>query len=267
MASKRITIQLRGDPSDDDHLRLADFIAQLDTIRVALVSLEEHLTQTNRSVYYRVVDLKHSSPATVVLEPVSDSKSRDVSALVAHRFVDGLKRIKQGEIPSDFSYEVLESFKKIAGPLKRKVSEVTISTDEERVEVTKSIESDIDRIVGPDEVVLGSICGTLEALNLHAQANIFRIYPVVGPRKVEGHFPNSLRQQAIAGIDHYVQVHGELRSKRNEKFPYAINVRDLEVFPDDESLPTILDLKGIAPQATGDMTSEDFVRKLRHGNW
>ena len=40
MAYKRITIQLKGDASDNEHLRLSDFIAQLDAIRNSLGQLE-----------------------------------------------------------------------------------------------------------------------------------------------------------------------------------------------------------------------------------
>ncbi len=72
---------------------------------------------------------------------------------------------------------------------------------------------------------------------------------------------------AIAGINHYVNVKGALRYKRRDKFPYAVNDAEIEVYPDEQKLPSIFDLKGIAPDATGDLKSEDFVRKLRHETW
>ncbi len=269
MAFKRITIQLKGDPSDDEHLRLSDFISQLEAIRGALNRVEEHITDSDkRSVYYRVVDLRHTSPATIVLDavPTDDSKD-DLTSLVVDKFVGGIKLIKQGISPPGFTYDVLESFKKIAEPLRKRVSELSITTDGEAVEVTKEIEADIEKIVGPDEITRGSVSGTLEYFNVHAGANLFRIYPVIGPKKVECHFPTDLLSKALAGVTKYVNVEGELRYKRNEPFAYAITVRDIEIFPDDEQLPSILDLRGIAPHATGNLTSEEFVRSIRDAQW
>jgi len=269
MAYKRITIQIKGDPADNEHLRLSDFISQLDAIRGALTRLEENITGTEkRSIYYCVVDLKHSSPATIVLDAVPMENARDdLTNLVVDKFVGGLNLIRKGIAPQGFGYELLESFKKIAEPLRKRVSELSISTDSDKAEVTKDIETEIDKIIGPDEITRGSISGTLEYFNIHGGANHFRIYPIVGPRKVDCHFPKDSLQKALAGVTKYVNVEGELRYKSSEPFAYAINVMDIEIFPDDEQLPSILDLRGIAPSATGNLSSEEFVGLIRNAKW
>jgi hypothetical protein len=266
MATKRITIQLKGSPADNEHLRLSDFIAQLDAIKGALTRLEESITGSEkRSIYYRVVDLRHSSPATVVLDaaPTDDSLRNDVTNLVVDSFVGGIKKIRQGVMPKGFGYELLEAFRKIAQPMKKGVTEVTISTDDDRAEVTTDIEAQIDKLIGPDEIMRGSISGTLEYFNIHGGVNNFRIYPIVGPRKVDCHFATEMLPKALAGVTKYVNVEGELRYKSSEPFAYAINVAGIEIFPDEDQLPSLLDLRGIAPAATGDLTSEDFVRSIR----
>ena len=38
----------------------------------------------------------------------------------------------------------------------------------------------------------------------------------------------------------------------------------IEIYPPEDELPTIFDLRGIAPNATGDRKSEDFIRDLRN---
>lgn len=267
MAYKRITIQLKGDPSDDEHLRLADFINQLDAIRTSLNKLEEHLTHSERgAVYYRVVDLKHSSPATVVLDAIPlDTAAQDITALVVDKFLSGIRNIQSGISPPGFGYELLESFKKIAAPLKKRVAQLSITTDVESVSVTGDIAEDIDKIVGPDEVVRGSVSGILEYFNIHAGVNHLRIYPIVGARKIDCHFPKELLPKALAGVTKYVSIEGELRYKRSEPFAYAIDASDIEIFPDEDDLPTLLDLRGIAPEATGNLSSEEFVGQMRDG--
>lgn len=273
MAYRRITVQIKGDPTDNESLRLNDFIGQLDAIRNTLSHLERTIAEPDSSpIQYRIVGLRHSSPATIIFEAVPGTKGRDVCALVADRFMDGIKNIKRGIIPEDYDADLLESFKKIGPKVQKKnhrrfISLVSIATDSDKVDVEQSLESEIDTIVGPDEIMQGSICGTLELINIHAGVNTFRIYPIIGPPKVDCHFRSDQMNNAIAGINHYVNVKGALRYKRRDKFPYAVNDAEIEVYPDEQKLPSIFDLKGIAPDATGDLKSEDFVRKLRHETW
>jgi len=115
--------------------------------------------------------------------------------------------------------------------------------------------------------VHGSVAGTLEVINIHARENTFRIYPIVGAKKVDCHFRSEQLNNAIAGINRYVNVTGCLRYKRRDKFPYAINDAEVEVYPDEQELPSIFDLKGVAPDAAGSLKSEDFVKKLRDESW
>jgi len=268
MAYRRITIQLKGDPSDDGHLLLSDFIMQFETIRYALSLMEKHIEQKGSAkTQYRVVDLRHNSPASVVIEAVPYPKGTDISPLVVDGFIDGIDQLKEGIIPEGFDHDMIQAFKKIASPMKRHVAEVIVFTEHKKVEVPKSLESDIDEIVGPDEGVKGSVSGMFELLNIHSGANHFRIYPIVGPKKVDCHFKNDQLGNAIEGINHYVKVSGTLRYKRMDKYPYAVNVDDIEIYPDEESLPSIFDLKGMSPKATGDMSSEDFIKRVRNVEW
>lgn len=273
MAYRRITVQLKGDPMDNENLRLNDLINQLDAIRNTLSHLERKIAEPDASpIQYRIVNLSHGSPATIVFDAIPGTKGKDVSALVVDRFVDGIKNIQHGIIPDDYDADILESFKKIGPRVQKKnhhkfVSLVSIATDSNRVDVEQSLESKIDTLVGPDEIVQGSICGTLELINIHAQANTFRIYPIIGPSKVDCHFKGSQLNNAIMGINRYVNVTGALRYKRRDKFPYAVNDAEVEVYPDEQELPSIFDLKGIAPNATGNLKSEDFISKLRHETW
>jgi len=277
MTYRRITVQIKGDPSDNDKVYLHDFISQLEAIRTSLSHLESEISGAGSSpLQYRLVDLTYKSPATVVWEIIPGRKGPDVSALVADRYIGTIKHIESGTIPESISSDLLESFRRIGPPIqkpqkkkpiKQRLSLVTIATDGAKVDVTESLEPKIEKIVGPDEFEYGSISGDLELINIHADANTFRIYPVIGPKKVDCHFKKEDLQKAISGIGRYVEVRGELRYKKRDKFAYAVNATEIEVFPEEKDLPSILDLRGIAPQATGDMTSEEFVRRLRDASW
>ena len=270
MENRKVIVQLKGNPLYDEHIHLHDFISQLDAIRNALFHLGEHIAEPGSpGIQYRIIDLSHKSPDTIILEAIPASKGKDVSPLVVAAFVKGIKEIKEGRLPEDFDYDLLQSFKRIGSPnhFRNPLFEVTIATESEKVDIAESLENEIERLVGPDEIIQGTISGTLEQINIHASANIFRIYPIIGPKKVDCHFKKDKLDKAISGINRYVDIRGELRYKRREKFPYAIDVTDMEIFPDEKDLPSIFDLRGIAPNATGDIKSEDFVKRIRDAAW
>lgn len=279
MSYRRITIQIKGDPSDNDKLRLQDFISQLEAIRNGLIHLESEVADTGTSpIRYQVVDLTHQSPATVVLDLIPPRKGRDITAFVADNFIERIKHIQNGAIPENVASDMLDPYRRIGPrfqkprkaqkkPFERYLTLVSIATESDKVDITESLEPEIEKLVGPDEIEYGSIAGDLELINIHANVNTFRIYPVIGAKKVDCHFRKTDLQKAIAGIGRYVEVQGELRYKRRDKFPYAVNATTIEIFPEEKDLPSILDLKGIAPKATDDMTSEEFVRRLRNDDW
>jgi hypothetical protein len=58
-----------------------------------------------------------------------------------------------------------------------------------------------------------------------------------------------------------------LQFKSWDKHPYAIDAQSIDVHAPDSELPTFNDLKGIAPDLTGDVRSSDWVRKIRDEEW
>jgi hypothetical protein len=130
------------------------------------------------------------------------------------------------------------------------------------VNIDRKFKDQLEEIIGPDETIIGSAEGKLEWLNIHNQ-NVFNIYPNIGARKITCHFKPELRRTVIEAIDRYVIVHGTLRYKQRERFPYAADVAEIEVVPEYDQLPLMADLQGIAPNATGKLTADDYVQKLR----
>lgn len=112
----------------------------------------------------------------------------------------------------------------------------------------------------------GSVSGRLESINVHAGANEFFIFPNVGAKKVRCRFPAYLEHLAVNSVTSWVTVTGYLTYKRRDAFPTQIKVQSMDVHPPSEDLPTLSDLRGVAPRATGRLKSETFVRKLR-GEW
>jgi len=201
----------------------------------------------------------------MVIEAHSLSPDKDHGPAIVDKFINGLRLIgEQGAAPKDFDLEMLQTLKGLTKRLEKHLIAMNISNGGGyHVSVTKEFGARVDLIIGPDEIVEGSVSGTLELINIHNRANKFNIYPSVGPKKVVCHFPDDLLVLAITGINRYINVSGKLKYKKRDRYPYEIDVSHIDIYPPEDNLPKLSDLRGIAPRATGDMTSEDFVRSLR----
>lgn len=270
MLSDKIIIQLEGSAEDFGHLRLNELIKQLELVASALKHTEQTVTgKDERQVYYRVVDLSHNSPVTCVLEAVPAKKetNSNIATRVITNFLRNLRQINtKGRVPSRVDTVALESYKELGSLLDKNVSAVKISNSSADITIDKTFNTKVENIIGPDEISTGSLTGNLEWINLH-NTNTFNIYPVIGAKKVKCHFPRELKETVISAIDHYVRIYGELRYKSRDSFPYAMNVEDIEILPEEGDLPTLFDLRGIAPHATGNLSSQEFINSIRDVNW
>lgn len=264
--TKKFKIQLLGATEDNEHIRLSDFIEELNAVREALQEIDRRFYgDGNQTTEYRIVDLSHSSPSAVVVEPVPIDKDKDNAAAIVDRLLDGIRKINTGTAPADFDSRLLEKVSHIARPYKKRVRQVQIIDDNGPIIISQTFEASIERIVGDDQVSDGSVDGSLEMINFHRGANKFNIYPTVGPDRVACHFPGDLLEKAIASVGRYVRVSGKLKHKTRDRFLYGIEVESVEALPDEASLPSFQELRGIAPDFTGGLTSEEFVRRLRDG--
>lgn len=270
MAGNRITLQIEGSPEDKGHPRLADLIKQLEIFQKALAQTERMVTgNEEREVYYRVVDLSHQSPATFVLEGVTLKPKSDktLPAKTNSTFLKVLRQIKRGSVSEDVDASTLVCYKELTSPIiKNNLSKVNIKNGRGKpIELDTKFRDKIEKIIGDDELMAGSATGRLEWLNIHNK-NLFNIYPVIGASKIVCKFPTSLRPTVIEAIDKDVVVFGILRYRQRDKFPYSMDVKEIEIMPFYEEEPTLWSLRGVAPNATGELTANDFVRQLRDEN-
>lgn len=111
---------------------------------------------------------------------------------------------------------------------------------------------------------LGEVEGRLESMNIRGDRSVFHIYPAVGPDKVECFFPADKLEDARNALTHRIRVRGELTYPAQSGFPRSVKVGSIERLPDDDALPSLMSLRGIAPDLTGGLSSEEFVRGLRN---
>jgi len=257
-----ISFKLKGTPEDLGKVRLQEFMIFLQNASGCLSKIDRSITKKEKpSSYYRIADLVFSS-AMLTLEAVPYNIDEDNSPIIVRRMKTGLEVIQeQKKIPEWLDRPLLESFRELTNVLKRHVTEVEIMCLNKRINITNQFEANIDKILGKDIVSEGSVTGQLDAVNVHARYE-FHIYPVIGPTKILCRFPTELIQTVKAGIRKQVNVTGKLRYKEKDIFPYQVDVKEIEIYPDKEELPTLSSLRGMVPRMPG-QDAVSFVRRLR----
>ncbi len=266
MSKHRISLTVEGVDPPHKLVRVDDFLREL---RLLLSSLREVEFQTRYpsggSLYYNIVELSYGSPATVVIEPLPADPVIDISSDVVSTFTSIVDSINLGKpLQKKVTHSLLEKLSAMVSPVGKTLSLVQLSTPTATFPLTRDFAHHAEELLRPEESWPGFMRGMLEAINVHKGANLFRIYPDIGPSKITCHFPEELQAIAIQSIGRFVEVKGTLKYKSAALYPHEVQVSNLQALPDEEELPTLTDLQGIAPNATGSQLSEDFVRELRN---
>lgn len=268
MVDRTVTLQLTGPPDKRGSIRVTEFTKQLEAVRTALKHTERIVAGTEQpTLDYRIIDVKRANPFTIIMEvvPFEEPKPQgppDLSAPVVRKFFGYARQVKAKQVPPDIDLPALEAFRDIAAALDKQVSEIVVTNGQDRINIDREFRATIDEHIGPDELIEGSVEGVLEKVNLH-NTHRFYVYPTVGPKQVECDFEPALRRKVKEGLDCYVRVDGTLRYKWLSPYPHAITATDIEIYPPEDQLPGILELKGIAPNATDGLTAEEFVERIR----
>jgi hypothetical protein len=266
---KRITIQLVGSLSDKEDVRLSDLIEQLRVVKKALLENERVLTE-HPILDYKVVDLRHNSPATIVLEPVGSDGIQPANTYISQVLTDfsnELRAIKRdGKLLREPEINRLEAYQQLGHQKDSLITKLRIVIDRKAVTIDENFNGKIEDILGPDELIEGSISGMLEAVNFH-RTNKFTLWPMLGPRKIAGTFAPDLRPKVKDAIGRFVTVPGQLRYKAWSPFPHGVVAEDIDPHLLDSELPTLSELKGAFPELTGGLTSVEFVERIRNEGW
>lgn len=264
MSKPKVTLAIEGPDCNNGHLELSVFA---EKIRHFLHLLNENAKEEGAAgVAFHVVHLSHSSPAIIECEPVAGNVQADAAVhAVGRSLMDVEKKNSQ-----NLSHAVLSSMEQLAKFSATKVAwaEIGISeSDHESERIYKldhRFKEQLSLARHQEDKIISTIDGRLEQINIHNNVNTFRIY-TSSPTfdSVNCRFPPKLLEKVQSSLGAFVSVSGECFYRPEAPFPYKINVQGMKVLPPTEELPTLSDLYGIAPGATGDRSSEQFVRELR----
>ena len=280
MADPCLTVQMEGQPEDDAEVRFDSFVNFLAEVRHVLAETERHLSQADPFTYYTIAGLSAEHRATVTVRARRPPKAvelqrPDIREPVLTSVVGGYRAITEGRTPEGFDLDLMLEFAQLAKHFpsekrpERGIGHAILSHGDATVGLSPELRMQVGRVLGPDIREHGEVSGMLDAVHLRGK-RYFMLYPISGyQKKIRCFFPPELQGAVGDAVkrthQRYVTVSGVLRYKASSFQPYAVNAHDVRVHPLDETLPSLRDLRGIAPSATGNMRSEDFVRRLRDG--
>jgi hypothetical protein len=263
--TRRVRLILQGLASEGGHVPFSTFLQELQHLRAALRALDRSMSPSRRaSANYRVVELHHDSPAVVGLESVPLTQREPPPEHIVLSFGRLLSAIdEESAEPGEYEPAVVRNLLQMSEPVGRSLAAAKLEVTGRTYDLSAAFRERGERLLEPEESHDGIIRGMLEAINIHEGANQFRIYPDIGPSRVSCHFPSDLGEIALGAVGRFVEVRGALYRKRLARFPHRAEVKIIEVYPLEEELPTLEDLRGVAPGMTGDLPAEDFVRQIR----
>jgi hypothetical protein len=263
MPTNRLELIIEGRPEEQGFVRVSDFLTGIQTF-VSTMRVADELETGARSpsFYLRIVGLSLYSPACVVFE-AQPKKEIDVRANATKHLFGVIDCVEEERTIELDDYGLLENLSHLVAPVGKSVASLKVAAQGRVVDLSSDFQQKVGRLMAAEETFPGSVTGMLEYINVHGSTRSFRIYPDIGPSHVTCDFPKDMTDLAIGSILRYVEVSGNLRQRKAARYPYAIEVEDIEVFPPEDELPKLVNLYGIAPKATGGLTSEEFVWSIR----
>lgn len=268
MSPNRIKIVIEGIDEEGGHVLVNPLIDQLRAYARLIHKTEVIVTGGSgvSSFHLRLVGLSHSSPIEVILEGVPIVPEYDVCGKVLDAVIPVVEAATNGGIDH---YEIDSTYLSIlydvASRIGTKVGPSRLERSGKMLKITSDVCRKVSALLAEETSCEGDMTGVLEYLNIHDNQNIFRIYPDSGPSMVNCRFPDELRSEAINAVGKYVEVVGRLLFRSMNYHPHAIEVERISIMPDEVDLPTLMDLRGIAPELTGGLDAIEFVKKIRNG--
>jgi hypothetical protein len=264
-----ITIKVEGFDSENGHVRADEFVDELARLLTVLNGIDRLVGNTNQpTLYYRIVGVKHSSPLSVTLEPVVkrsvQKPGKDFVASRHHRFFSELNAIRQEKrVSPDMDEQLLENLLDLTGGENQTFKSVTIQNGRSKIKLDKTFEQNLKKMLGEYDASYGGVEGKLDTANIHGYSRRFWIYPTVGSAKIRCDFLPGTSAQIKSALGSYVRVEGIKHFRPQSPYPFRVSVRELTVI-DDEKRVSLKDLGGIARGSTQQLSSVEFVRKIRN---
>jgi len=234
-------------------------------LSIILRELDKEISDGKISLIWALSGVHMGSPAEFEIAPLTLEEEFDALNSIT-KTIDGFGSLEQeSKRPRFFSDIALRNARAFANLLDQKnITGISLRNDKQHVTLSHQLVANVDLIIPrKTEEFMGAIDGRLEMIDVHSGLKV-GIYRIIDKKYIKVLFKDTkaMKQKAIDALDKRVYATGEIkRDHRGE--PKEILVYDLKVLPEDSELPTLEDVYGIDPNFTGDLSVEEYLRKLR----
>ncbi|MGB6053646.1 MAG: hypothetical protein WBG17_00250 [Burkholderiaceae bacterium] len=263
----KITIQLEGAAQEGGDLTLSNFIEHLNNVRALLAEADRIVAGEQQTTVFRVTNLSHSSPAAVELTGFPRIPDKDFSNQVVEYVAQSLDNlIRKKQFPKNATQKFVRDIKKFVGGVGKRVEGVKVyaPTLDSPIVITDEIAKELDATVLRQVRSFGSVKGIMQTYNSHAKTKYFNLYPPIPGVEVKCTFSKDLLVKAAEAVEKNVTVTGMLTYTVGNVFPDEVQIHDIVVHSSDSELPKLESFGGVASDATGEQSTQDFIKQLRN---
>ena len=262
MTTCRIVLKMEGPAANGNHLELSVFSKKVEQLHNLLNSIIK--SDAHEKVVMSIVGLSHSSPATVECTAYLNGEPYPAPA---QALLDNLTLVNE-EGASHISHPFLSALEQLAEADDKKIActeiEIRDIQDIHVFPFDDQFRDKLGKARSAESVETSTIEGKLDEINIHKQPYTFKVYtwsPAVAT--VQCKFSSELLEQVHGALGKWVSVSGQCFARPGAVMPYKIEVQEIEVWPPSEQLPSLQELRGVAPGLTGEKMPEEFIRELR----
>lgn len=249
----------------DERIDARVFLDALDASTSILYEVDQEFDGGSLSWYFTRLGVG-SGHATIVSEWQGNPRSFGSAAEIdAHRqrvvdaFVDGLSLLDEGaEWPPYFNDAAMKATERLVGAIRGDITRITVSrTDGAFVSVTERVAANIKALTSASHTEIGSVEGLLESLSLAVHPTV-RLRDEASGRSIEARFKMHQFDALRDALNHRVLLSGELVYTARGRLSGLRSITSIRRLQDigDVGIDQVL---GLAPDMTGDLSTEDFL--------
>jgi hypothetical protein len=260
-----VSFVLKGDDRGTDHVRAGDFVHFVQRLIACLSAIDEAV-HGEVAHYLRIKDLGIGSAAGTLEPVVQQSKwpRRHLYQPLADCFGELiLAAHDRRPAPPWASVEVLQKTRELSETPKHVAGAKLIAASVE-VEIDADFRRGVDEFIGGEVQSIGSMTGDLDAVNVHS-SRLAYLYPGDGT-SIACEFAEDMMDQVVASLKKRVRITGSLTRRLNSSRPVKARIFEIEQLPANSDLPLFRSLLGLSPGATGGLSGEEYLRRLRVGD-
>ena len=254
-----------------DEITLEDLRFALQKIAGVLSDLDAAAAKNPRgAVRWRVAVLQKKSPPLlgVTAEPVArrdpqtrEMVRRDTSREVEDALLSGVRLLDLGERPKGISDAAIDKIRRLA-VRSRRIGDIEVYSDVGRSEISETIVSGIDKVIGSATRSKGSVLGTLDTIAVH-HGNEIRVWDENSGRAVRCRYPDSLEDDVKDNLRKRVLVGGMVAFNARGQ-AVSVQVEALAPYGSDDTLPSIEEVSGLLAKPTEEtFTLAEYLEHLR----